>query len=183
MQDEEAFATDVNAAQRNPSVSEERGQIGPSRRQLARGCAGFGRDYRLLLSMFMRPPLAAPYNAGFVFGSVAAIAALLTRFRWRRVDACCVVCGTVCFTPPRLAASYGLRERTGRKNLGVTYGRVCTIASVVTIRAVYHINNRNKMCDKDALRHFVANADYSTVTDFARLRGLSMSQPFFSATW
>ena len=28
-----------------------------------------------------------------------------------------------------------------------------------------------------------AGADYSTVTDFARLRGLSMSQPFFRATW
>jgi hypothetical protein len=27
-----------------------------------------------------------------------------------------------------------------------------------------------------------AGVDYSTVTDFARLRGLSMSQPFFSAT-
>src|SRR5439155_749049 len=26
-------------------------------------------------------------------------------------------------------------------------------------------------------------ADYSTVTDFARLRGLSMSQPRFRATW
>jgi hypothetical protein len=24
---------------------------------------------------------------------------------------------------------------------------------------------------------------HSTVTDFARLRGMSMSQPFFNATW
>ena len=38
----------------------------------------------LLLSMF-RAPLAAPRNAGFVFGSVAAITACGTRFRCRAV--------------------------------------------------------------------------------------------------
>jgi hypothetical protein len=41
--------------------------------------------------------------------------------------------------------------------------------------------------DPSGERHWAAafrtGADYSTVTDFARLRGLSISQPRFKATW
>ena len=142
MQDEEAFATDVNAAQRNPSVSEERGQIGPSRRQLARGPAALVVIEALLLSMFCASaasllpttpvsfsvplrqfrrtqrgfdargsalvPTIPPKRSANYRASLAAIAACGTRFRCRAVDACCVACSRVCFTPPRLAAPYGL---------------------------------------------------------------------------